>query len=921
MTKKLTFLLLAATLLTDLMAEPQHKANNVKPTFNRGGIVETTILAEDFSKFTAGNDSEPDNMRLDNAETGVISDTYFNTPGWKGNEIYQGGGSAYIGFSEKYQEPGILITPLINTSGAIYINCRVRTVDPAGDIICYNIMDKNLELLDANVDFFRATSEWTEISWFTSAGAENSYIYIFAYSKNIFIDDIEIVSVELPTPTLQEETNVGSNSFTANWDAVEDADSYIFRLTAEHTANAEETFYYTNTSFDDVVSIGTLNDPEILNEMEATVGNWFIYMPALINEAIGFTGKYANNEVYGSISSPVFDLSSNNGKINLTFKALADLNENLIVSLITSEYGYYDVADQSVIVVEKEGWNEYSVEFSNGTNDAYVEITNFGYGNVFFDDIKLSQTIKGGETKNLVIEELEVNDTHYKANVKATFLNDILSYQVASRKNVYSNNKIIGTIDSEFTDAKTVTLGAEETPTDETISIGEGEIKTYYAPVSNYGSSANFSISQQLYTKDEIKKEDGAIKSISFRNMNGYSNTRNITVFMSNTKQDSYRDPHDWVEINESQIVFKGEFTFGAQDEWSTIELQKPFAYNGQNIAISIYDASENSLGFSNYDTFYAHAADTLRGIYKASSEKINIYNITDELYCYELKTSIYVTPANQYYVNDIQLVFGDVAIELPNTPQNLSANATGVTSISLSWTSAKNATSYNVYRGTEKLANVTATSYSVEGLTADTEYCFSITALNDNGESDKSAEACAKTLKEVQTPANLQAWAPDSEAGVISLKWDIIAGASSYNIYRDNKFLINVTENTYKDTTITDLNRTYCYTVTSISANGIESEKSNEACAQPWACIGLDELASSLNVYPNPVKDKLYIETEVKIENVAIYTITGVMVGQQTTDNGQQTLTIDLSELNSGIYFVKIKTDNGEIVKRIVKE
>ena len=916
--------------LSNLMAEPQHKAfrtpvgddaANVKPTFNRGGVIETTILAEDFSKFTAGNDSEPDNMRLDNAETGVISDAYFNAPGWKGNEIYQGGGCAYIGFSEKYQEPGILITPRINTSGAIYINCRVRTIDPAGDVIGYNIIGEDMEHYDANVDFFRATSEWTEISWFTSAGAENSYIYIFAYSKNIFIDDIEIVSIQLPTPTLQEETNIGSDNFTANWDAVEDADSYIFRLTAEHTAEAEETFYYTNTSFDNVVSTGTLNDPEILNEMEATIENWFIYMPALLNEAIGFTGKYASNEAYGSISSPVFDLSSNNGKINLTFKAHADLNENLIVSLITSEYGYYDVADQSVIVVEKEGWNEYSVEFSNGTNDAYVEITCFGFGNVFFDDIKLSQTIKDGETKNLVIEELEVNDTHYKANVKDTFLNDILSYQVAARKNVYSaSNKIIGTIDSKFTDAKTVTFSAEEAPTDETISIGEGEIKTYYAPVSNYGSSAKFSISQQLYTKDEIQKEDGAIKSISFRNMNGYSNTRNITVFMSNTVQNSYRDTHDWIEINESQIVFSGEFTFGTQDEWSTIELQKPFVYNGKNIAISIYDNSENSLGFSNYDTFYAHATDTLRGLYKASSEKINIYNIADELYCYELKTSIYVTPANQYYVNDIQLTFGDVTIELPNTPQNLSANANSETSISLSWTSAKNATSYNVYRGTEKLANVTATSYSVEGLTTDTEYCFSITALNDNGESDKSAEACAKTLKEVQAPANLQAWAPDFEAGVISLKWDIAAGASSYSIYRDNEFLINVTENTYKDTAINDLNRTYCYTVISVSANGIESDKSNEACAQPLACIGLNELASSLNVYPNPVKDKLYIETEVKIENVAIYTITGIMVGQQTTDNGQQTLTIDLSELNSGIYFVKISTDNGEIVKRIVK-
>ena len=147
------------------------------------------------------------------------------------------------------------------------------------------------------------------------------------------------------------------------------------------------------------------------------------------------------------------------------------------------------------------------------------------------------------------------------------------------------------------------------------------------------------------------------------------------------------------------------------------------------------------------------------------------------------------------------------------------------------------------MYRGTEKLANVTATSYLVEGLTADTEYCFTITALNGDAESDKSAAACAKTAKEEEEE---------------------------------------------------------------------EEDDNNDD--------GVEELSSSLNVYPNPVNDKLYIETEVKIENVAIYTITGVMVGQQTTDNGQQTLTIDLSELNSGIYFIKISTDNGEIVKRIVK-
>jgi hypothetical protein len=532
--------------------------------------------------------------------------------------------------------------------------------------------------------------------------------------------------------------------------------------------------------------------------------------------------------VFGAITSPVLDLSSDNGKITISFKALADINEELIVSLITSEYGYYDVTNQKSIFIQKEGWNEYSVEFANGTDDAYIEITSFGWGDVFFDDIKLSQSIKAGETKTLVVEELEVKDTHHKANIDNAFLNDILSYQVASRKNVYSaNNNIIGTIDSEFTDSKDITL-SDDVPADETISIGEGELTSSYVPISNYGS-ANFSISQQIYTKDDFNKESGAIKSISFHNKNGNSNTRNINVYMSNTVQDAYRDGHDWVLVNEAELVFSGEFTFGGAEEWTTIELQKPFAYEGKNVALTIYDASDINLGYGgSHDTFYATATDTLRGLYKTASSKINVYNI-EEVYGYDLKTSIYTTPANQYYVNEIKFVFGTLPeVEHPSVPQNLSAFAVDARSIALSWTSAKNATSYNVYLGTEKLANVTTTYYLAEGLEPNTNYCFTITALNEE-ESEKSAEACAKTL--------------------------------------DN--------------------------------------------------VGLEEMHSSLSIYPNPVKNEIYVSFEEEIEEVTIYNIYGQK--QLTIHNSQLTtnrLQLDIEHLNPGTYFIEVNNS----VKKFIK-
>ncbi len=78
-------------------------------------------------------------------------------------------------------------------------------------------------------------------------------------------------------------------------------------------------------------------------------------------------------------------------------------------------------------------------------------------------------------------------------------------------------------------------------------------------------------------------------------------------------------------------------------------------------------------------------------------------------------------------------------------------------------------------------------------------------------------------------------------------------------------------------------------------------------------------EQKSSINIYPSPVNDKLYIETKVEIEEVSIFDIYGRR--QELSAVSCQTSAIDVSGLKSGIYFLKINTEEGNIVKRIVKQ
>ncbi|WP_412984912.1 choice-of-anchor L domain-containing protein [Pontimicrobium sp. IMCC45349] len=75
-----------------------------------------------------------------------------------------------------------------------------------------------------------------------------------------------------------------------------------------------------------------------------------------------------------------------------------------------------------------------------------------------------------------------------------------------------------------------------------------------------------------------------------------------------------------------------------------------------------------------------------------------------------------------------------------------------------------------------------------------------------------------------------------------------------------------------------------------------------------------------NLKVYPNPVVDKLTIESGgAIIQNLAIYNISGQRVYEQLNKNSNSIL-IDFSSYSKGTYFLKLETEAGSVFKRIVK-
>ncbi len=87
---------------------------------------------------------------------------------------------------------------------------------------------------------------------------------------------------------------------------------------------------------------------------------------------------------------------------------------------------------------------------------------------------------------------------------------------------------------------------------------------------------------------------------------------------------------------------------------------------------------------------------------------------------------------------------------------------------------------------------------------------------------------------------------------------------------------------------------------------------------------IGTQELESiAFSAYPNPVGDKLFFEfenDEFTVESVQLFTVTGHVLKQFSWRTDANLLVLELNEIQSGMYVVRINSSAKSIIHRMVK-
>ena len=104
-----------------------------------------------------------------------------------------------------------------------------------------------------------------------------------------------------------------------------------------------------------------------------------------------------------------------------------------------------------------------------------------------------------------------------------------------------------------------------------------------------------------------------------------------------------------------------------------------------------------------------------------------------------------------------------------------------------------------------------------------------------------------------------------------------------------------------------------------------VSVDKDNKTSNSKIITVKMDVSVSKLNIYPNPVINKLFIEMQSDIRDVVVIKIfdaTGKTIRQESrVIEGNSAFTLNLENIASGVYSLQVTGKNTAAVKRFIKQ
>lgn len=128
---------------------------------------------------------------------------------------------------------------------------------------------------------------------------------------------------------------------------------------------------------------------------------------------------------------------------------------------------------------------------------------------------------------------------------------------------------------------------------------------------------------------------------------------------------------------------------------------------------------------------------------------------------------------------------------------------------------------------------------------------------------------------------------------------------------------------NSTQTTLLNATNTLYNGTLNSFALTGTTSNFVNSTNMVNTCTLTVENITKNLNisVNPNPATDFITINTNnaLHLKNAIIYDVTGKIVKTLNVSQNDSNIRYNLKQLNSGLYFIKILTEEGSITKKLL--